>query len=71
MQIFVEMLGVWPTKSIFDVVEGDRNRHGNGARIRGARPGPALILTGKIRVDRGRGRGRVFPDSQIRVRGRG
>lgn len=31
--------------------------------------GPAPILTGKIRVDRGRDRGRVFPDSQIRDRG--
>lgn len=40
------------------MVDGDDHnhdsRHDNGVRTRGARPGPAPILTGKIRVDRGR-----------------
>ena len=55
------------------MVDGDDHnhdsRHDNGVRTRGARPGPAPILTGKIRVDRGRGRGRVFLDSQIWISG--
>ena len=45
-------------------------RHGSGTRPRENRIEPAPTLTDKNRVDRVRGRVRVFPDNPKRGRGR-
>ena len=56
---------------MFGVIRLVHDRHGNGAQTLGAHPGPILILTEKIQIDRDRGWVQIFSDSQSRIRGRG